>query len=165
MNWNMIGALGELIGALAVVLTLFYLAQQLKASALESKRTRWREVNLEVSQAADNWASDDTLADIMFRGFGNPGSLSPVEVFRFNATFYRFFRAWEGAFQASREGGISDWGVEGLNTAMSTMLGTPGAQFYWEQRRLWFSPSFRAEVDQMLTTTDSTMIEDWHRNE
>lgn len=35
MNWDMIGALGELIGALAVVLALFYLAHQLRDSAEE----------------------------------------------------------------------------------------------------------------------------------
>lgn len=122
-------------------------------------------MNLEVAQAADTWGSNDTLADIMFRGFGDPGSLSPVEVFRFNASFYRFFRAWEQAFHASREGGISDWGTDGFDTGMRTILGTPGAQFYWEQRKLWFSSSFRAELDGMLGTIEPSMIEDWHRNE
>ena len=37
MDWDAIGAVGELVGAAAVVLTLFYLARQIKTSSDISK--------------------------------------------------------------------------------------------------------------------------------
>jgi len=40
MNWDAIGAVGEMIGSLAVVATLVYLAVQIRASAVESEATQ-----------------------------------------------------------------------------------------------------------------------------
>ena len=37
MNWDAIGAVGEIIGALAVVVTLAYLAVQIRASTRETE--------------------------------------------------------------------------------------------------------------------------------
>jgi hypothetical protein len=40
MNWDAIGAVGELIGAIAVLITLVYLAVQIKA--MRDLNKRWR---------------------------------------------------------------------------------------------------------------------------
>ena len=53
MNWEMIGALGELMGATAVVLTLFYLAHQVREASREAQRNRWGDLNHEISRVAD----------------------------------------------------------------------------------------------------------------
>lgn len=44
------------------------------------------------------------------------------------------------------------------------MIGTPGAQAYWKQRREWFSGDFREAVDEALAESTPSMIDDWHRN-
>ena len=41
MNWDAIGAVGEIIGALAVVVTLAYLAVQIRASTRETEVNQW----------------------------------------------------------------------------------------------------------------------------
>jgi hypothetical protein len=41
MNWDAIGAVGEMVGALAVVVTLAYLALQIRASTKESAANQW----------------------------------------------------------------------------------------------------------------------------
>ena len=38
MNWDAIGAVGEIIGAIAVVVTLFYLARQIKPRGIRVTR-------------------------------------------------------------------------------------------------------------------------------
>ena len=57
MNWDAIGAVGELLGAFGVILTLFYLAYQiksntsvLKADALKEVYTGWSEWTRQVSE-------------------------------------------------------------------------------------------------------------------
>ena len=37
MDWDAIGAMGEIIGALAVIVTVYFLSRQLKINALELK--------------------------------------------------------------------------------------------------------------------------------
>lgn len=39
MNWDAIGAVGEIVGALAVVLTLGYLAAQIKQNTQSNRNT------------------------------------------------------------------------------------------------------------------------------
>ena len=51
MNWDAIGAIGELAGALAVVLTLFYLARQIKTSSDVSKAELFERTNERFSRA------------------------------------------------------------------------------------------------------------------
>ena len=43
MNWDAVGAIGEIVGAAAVVITLFYLGTQIRhANALARAQTRQR---------------------------------------------------------------------------------------------------------------------------
>ena len=40
MNWEALGALGEIIGAVAVIATLYYLSQQIKMNSEEITKSR-----------------------------------------------------------------------------------------------------------------------------
>ena len=112
MNWDMVGALGELVGALAVVLTLIYLGRQVRQASEEAQRNRFGNLNDEISRVADSWGSEDALSDIVFRGLQDPLSLTPHEAFRFNSSVFRMFKAWESVFQYASEGGVPQWGAE-----------------------------------------------------
>jgi len=59
MNWEAIGAVGEIIGALAVVITLFYLAVQLR----EAKRATDR--NSDITIAATYQSRAETSQQMM----------------------------------------------------------------------------------------------------
>jgi hypothetical protein len=146
----MIGAVGEIVGAGAVVLTLGYLARQIRDGAREAQRNRWSALNHEITRTADSWAGDTEVADVVFRGLTDPESLQPHEAFRLYSSLHRFFRAWEAAFEYSREGGLHQWGAESVTAMMTDFMGLPGAQAYWRNRRRWFSSAFQAEVDSRL---------------
>jgi hypothetical protein len=84
MNWDAIGAIGEVLGAVAVLITLIYLAIQIRqntrsvaASAFESAMSGFNEVMRDISTNAD-------LATIVRRGGLDPTSLNEDELFRFN---------------------------------------------------------------------------------
>lgn len=55
MNWEAIGAIGELIGALAVVLTLVYLAVQVRHSKQLLERNE-KIAFSQVHQPQDEWS-------------------------------------------------------------------------------------------------------------
>lgn len=147
MNWEMIGALGEAIGAIAVVLTLFYLAHQVRVASGEAQRSRWMDLHAEITRVADSWGVEGELAEIMLRGFHDIESLSPTEAFRFYSSLFRMFKAWEAILEYSKDGGLPDWAASGFRTTMSDILSFPGSKVYWENRRHWYSTAFQAEVD------------------
>jgi hypothetical protein len=58
MNWDAIGAIGEIIGAIAVVSTLFYLAVQIRQSAkVAREQAHYHMLQNQVS-TMDRWATD-----------------------------------------------------------------------------------------------------------
>jgi hypothetical protein len=73
MDWDAIGAVGELVGAAAVVLTLFYLARQIKTSSDISKAelfersndrfSRFRSIVIEHPEIALNMGEPESLTE------------------------------------------------------------------------------------------------------
>ena len=84
MNWEAISAIGQLIGAIAVLITLIYLAVQMKqntaavaTSTYESTMTGFNDINVVV-------ASNPEIASIINRGCMNSDKLSETETVQFN---------------------------------------------------------------------------------
>ena len=83
LNWEAVGAIAELVGAGAVLVTLGYLAIQI--------RQHTRSVTMATFEAALNgfnetcrlYAEDPELASIALRGGADPASLDPVEAVRY----------------------------------------------------------------------------------
>ena len=83
MNWEAIGAIGEILGAIAVLLTLIYLVAQIKqntasvaTATYESMMSGITDINLVV-------AGNSELASILARGSVDPDSLDLEEAYRF----------------------------------------------------------------------------------
>jgi hypothetical protein len=150
MNWEMIGALGELLGAAAVVGTVFYLAHEVREASQEAQRARWSDLQNEISRVVQSWSDNSDLSNIVFRGFTDRDSLRPEEAFRFYSNLYPWFRAWETLFEYSEEGRLEEWRAQGTSMTMRDVLGFPGMRKYWADRRHWYSLAFQAEVDRLL---------------
>jgi hypothetical protein len=106
LNWDAIGAIGEVTGAVAVFVTLAYLAVQIRqnthsvsTSIYESAMSGFNDVNRLICENAE-------LSSIFRRGSPDPTSLDEEELFRFNFItrnytnhIYKLFRLYErGAF-------------------------------------------------------------------
>jgi len=150
VNWDLIGVTAELVGAAAVVVALFYLANQIRDVARESRQNRRGELNRDVSHVPDLWGGNSELSDIVYRGLIDPKSLRGQETFRFYGSLYALFRAWEALFQDSQGGLAERWGPGAARSALVDLLGFPGTQRYWQHRRHWYTDSFQAEIDKLL---------------
>ncbi len=84
MNWEAIGAVGEIVGAVAVVLTLVYLAVQLRQNTAAVSTSTYESVTSGFNSVNEVVVGDAEVADIFYRGTVNPESLSPAEGIRFS---------------------------------------------------------------------------------
>ena len=99
MNWDAIGAAGEVAGAIAVVATLFYLSRQIRQNSAALGRSNdyaransIHGTNSLFTQVFSELARDEELASIYQRALAGE-SLSAVEATRFTAFLSAFF-AW-----------------------------------------------------------------------
>ena len=84
MNWEAIGAVGEIIGAAAVVATLGYLAFQTRQSNKLARSEAVLKLFAENRAHRNALAQDRELSEIMMKGLGGE-KLSEIERFRFQA--------------------------------------------------------------------------------
>ena len=133
MNWEAIGAVGEILGALAVVVSLLYLAVQIRHGANATRAaSRYASAQL-TTDILVAIASDPEVASIFRRGQNDPDSLSDDEGLRFDMLLYAVFDQWE-KYDSS---------------IIPMYLAQPGSQRFWETASDMYPASFREYIDQV----------------
>ena len=143
MNWEALGAIGEIVGAVAVVVTLGYLAVQIRQNT-RSMRTATRQNVLGDSISfLEHLFTDPELARVWGDGIRDSESLSEPERHRFHLFAMSFFRRFESIHQHHREGLLptSDWA--GLRDSVLEGVARPGLLAWWESNSFRFNPYFR----------------------
>ncbi len=110
MNWDAIGAIGEILGALAVVGTLFYLARQMRQNAEAVQRSNAiaqassiQDSNADHIQIFSQLSHDGELAAIYHRALAGE-ELSAPDTVRFAAFVNAFFAYMESALNQLTRG-------------------------------------------------------------
>ena len=149
MSWEAIGAVGEILGALGVIITLIYLSFQIK----EGIRT---------SRAATRQAISDSLyslpkatySDAEFRktliAATEGKSLDTDQTVQLNAYCFAAFRMYENIHYQHRNGMLSDseWASFRLNLKAVLQIGA--WRDYWDREKEIYTQAYRDEVDLMI---------------
>jgi len=154
MNWEATGAISELIGAIAVVVTLAYLAVQIRqnSKALYSS-TRFEiaktqmDINFLLAQHPD-------LAVGAYAILQGKEGMSEKDQLAASQYITGMFRTFENQFYAYREGTFSEsvWGGYRRNIAWNA--GQPKFPEFWKERRPLFSEDFAVLVDSLTISKD-----------
>jgi len=154
MDWEAIGSIGEIVGALAVLGSLYYLASQIKRQNKESRRANNEAGVRHVTETWGVVSNDANLADIVLRG--SNGELSePEQVFRYYCHLGRFYRGLENIYIAYCDGDFDARLWEGILNACKDVHATPGAQTYWKNRPHHYSAEFREFMNTLDFSTDT----------
>jgi hypothetical protein len=99
----MIGAIGEILGAAGVIVTLAYLAKQIRQSNIAARQEATREtLDLNDRLLADV-AKNPQLASIFRRGLANEPDLTPDEVMQLRTMFLRVSFLWQRMYEHESE--------------------------------------------------------------
>ena len=147
MNWDAIGAIGEVVGAIAVIATLIYLARQIhqNTSALRSSATQTAH-----EQSASIYkilCSDPDMAGIFMRGTSSPGELSGEELVRYNSFLAATQFYSQNWYMQTRDDLMDDALLISWSNIVARMSSTPGFQQFWESRRYTYAPEFREWIE------------------
>ena len=104
MNWEAISAIGQLVGALAVVISLIYLANQVRSNARETRHAAMRSTLDFLNRFAQQIAEHADLAELRDRGFKDFESLEGVDRTRFGSYMHAMFRTIESVYYQHLQG-------------------------------------------------------------
>ena len=142
MNWEAIGAAGELVGAIAVVVTLIYLARQIR----ENSRVVQSASSQTLADSVSNWLNelirDENVAEIFSRGLRNPEDLSQNERIRFNAIISSAFFQYQNTYMKTRTQTIDTEFWKGTEQAIRYYLSQPGVQRWLQTSSMGLSKPF-----------------------
>ena len=141
INWDAIGAVGEIVGAIAVVASLAYLAIQIRNQNSEAKAATLQQV-LESNAAAISQLQDPELADIWLKGIDDFRSLSDVHRLRFVIYLASTMRSFENAFFQMKANRLDDETWNTLSSVVRDVASTAGFQEFMKIRKHHFRPEF-----------------------
>lgn len=127
------GAIGEIVGALAVVASLIYLAVQIRQNTrqislnLESSKLAAFEQNVESgNRARELLIANPAIADLFLKGLADYRSLPPTDKFRCNMLFRNLLSAIQGGYIRQLTIGGDPEHFDGIKKTLDTLLKNPG---------------------------------------
>jgi hypothetical protein len=151
MNWEAIGAIGEVSGAVAVVVTLIYLAKQIQHSASASRSEAHQRAAQSLREVVLELAKPET-AELWLRA-SDYDSLSPVERLRVGAILTGIFTNFETSFYEHQRGTLEPevWDAR-VNRIRALLRDRPAAHVVWRnvQQDLTFGKSFAEFVNREI---------------
>ena len=116
MNWDAIGAAGEILGAAAVIGTLFYLAQQIRQNT-QSMKSRVREsVTVSLTDPFLEQASS-AIPLLYVKAASDPNELTDEEAAQFGFFVGTYIKRLEHAYHQYLEENLDDRSWEALEKA------------------------------------------------
>jgi len=146
VNWDAIGALGEIIGAIAVVASLIYLAGQIRTQNREARVSAMHDISVGFRDAINNFASEEVCA-IFIKANKDYDSLSDVEAQMLIVLMGQFFRAFEEAYIQYDEGRLDQRSWNAITKYYLKIISAPAMQTGWQLRRGFLDESFVEFVD------------------
>ena len=127
------GAIGEIVGAIAVVASLIYLAVQIRQNTrqislnLESSKLAAFEQNVESgNRARELLITDPALAELFLKGLADYRNLPSTDRFRCNMLFRNLLSAIQGGYIRQLTVGGDPEHFEGTEKLLDTLLKSPG---------------------------------------
>jgi len=151
MNWDAIGAVGEILSAVGVIVSLLYLASQIRNQNSESRARAFSEVSLQWNYLLSDIAGNSGLAEIWYIGLSDHTKLDDVQKIRFYSQAARMFKMIEGFYLQRLNQKLSDETWSGLQNAVTDTCRAEGIKLWWSYRRNWYGIQFQEFIDSCMS--------------
>ena len=143
-----IGAVAEIFGACGVVISLFYLAIQIRVQNRETQLAAMHDISTAFREAYTQF-NDGEIANIFVHGISQYESLTDTEKVRLFATVNPLLKVLEEAFWQHKQGRLDDDLWDPMARQFAFFLAAPTLEQTWKQRRGHFNESFQEFVDSL----------------
>ena len=150
MNWDAVSAVGQIVGALAVVISLIYLAVQMRQNTRAVRGTSFQAVTDAFNQFNLSIAHDKELARIFRLGSQGIGNLDEDQQIQFAFLCLSAVRIFDTMYHQSKlgTGELGLWRAE--ERALATLLQYPGIRAWWATNPLSVTEEFRTYIERVL---------------
>jgi hypothetical protein len=150
MDWGAVGAVAELLGAVGVIASLFYVASQIRRNSTALESATHQAVFDSTQQRLLAPTQNAEFAGALAKAHRGAADISPAE--RIQLTFFSraTFRGIQNAFFQHRQGLMSEVSWRDYDSIIRLNLQRSDAREWWPTERDGFDEEFATYVDKIL---------------
>lgn len=163
MSLDTLAQIGEFVGGVFVVVSLIYLAHQVRQTNRFQRSENYARVLERMSTLQGRLAADADLSHIATVGAEDPYRLSRAERVRFAWALYELFGAGEFMFHQAQARALPPAVWARWDATIRWWLSHPGMRLWWAAKPAPLSPDFEAFVERVLRTgmADPSTVGRW----
>jgi len=146
LNWMLF--ILETISVIAVIISLIYLARQIRQNTEAMRDQAARDVTLALQQFSTFFIHDNGITQIFLAGLQDAENLSPEDFMRFNALMSYLFSSFETSLTYHRRGMFNDEDQELYGQTILELMKNPGVQFWWQQNKVIYNRAVHTYIQQ-----------------
>ena len=146
MNLDEIGLLAQIVGSVAVVASLAYLAVQVRQNTRAAQSATYQSVVSKSMEILATMYSEDGNAELWLKIRDTDADLSPVEEARFHFLMLAMFRHFDNLHYQHVHGAIESQQWQGYAHLLDGYLSAPRVAEWWGSNSAGFSAGFRNHV-------------------
>lgn len=150
MDLDTLAKLGEFVGGMFVVVSLIYLAYQVRQNTTSLRSENYARALERMATVQSRLAADPELNRIVTVGAEEPSALRRGERVRMNWALYELFGAVEFMYHMSSNEALPAEVWKRWEASLAWWLSYPGFRRWWEVKPAPMSADFEAHVDDLL---------------
>ena len=145
-----LASIAQIAGALAVIVSLVYVAIQVKSNSIAVRSGAGNAANVAVQSWYLELGANQQASDLFIKAMTSEESLSKEAEFQFIVLTHALMLAFQNSYFLATERTIDAEFREAMTVPIMSVKDLPGLRRYWRQRRNYFLPGFASYVDELL---------------
>ena len=150
MNVQDLASIAEIVGGIAVIVSLIYVGLQVNDSTSAIRSTAASDATTAMQSWYLEMGRNRQASDAWFNAMTSPAPLPAHDEFQFLMSMHAAILGMQNSYLLSKEGTLDDEFREAVTTAIIAVKDLPGMDRYWRQRRGFFHTGFAEYVDGLL---------------
>lgn len=148
MNWDAIGAVGEVVGATGVIISLLYMAYQIRQSRLALKSGASADASTSLRALTEVIMSDSQQTELFLTGLRDPDSMTEAQRDWAIQLTHALLRQFETLHFQFTNGALDQELFTSYKRGFAANLKEPLGRAYWDRNGHLFTKRFQLFVDE-----------------
>ena len=151
MNWDAIGAIAELLASITVIITLIYLATQIRQANTNLHMAATRDMADTQVAWIRSLRSDEKMHSIYRQGLKNRESLPREDRGRFDLLLLEMLNELDSGYHQYRIGAMDEDQWQSLVRTLRVVFDSPGGYASWQRQKVICTDVFREYFDELYS--------------
>jgi hypothetical protein len=147
VDYEIAADIAEIVGAIAVVISLMYLAMQIREQTKQARSAAMHDMSVGFRDVVAGFG-EASVAKLFIKGRESVDELADDELLQLLAHCQCLFRFWEEAYYLYLSGKLEGETWAGMNRLFLSMMSVKIFGHAWEMRREYYGDVFRQMIDE-----------------